>query len=126
EPRANFATATFDTREQELAQRVLKAVTDLIRAREAAVLNEAKISNFERQSARAKRMFELGQGTVTDLRDIQVKYDQARANQINLQVAVHAAERVYRSLTGVTPEQKDFLLPQDHKSIPLPPLEEFK
>ena len=126
EPRANFATATFDSREQELAQRVLKSVTDLIRAREAAVLNESKISNFERQSARAKRMFELGQGTVTDLRDIQVKYDQARANQINLLVAVNAAERLYRSLTGVTPTDKDFTLPANHTTVPLPPLSEFK
>ncbi len=125
-PRANLAGATFQTREQELAQRVLKSVTDLIRAREAAILNESKISNFERQSARAKRMFELGQGTITDLRDIQVKYDQARANQINLMVAQSAAERVFTSLTGAQSTAKDFLLPASHTSVPLPPLTEFK
>ncbi len=125
-PRANFANATFQTREQALAQRVLKSVTDLIRAREAAVLNESKISNFERQSARAKRMFELGQGTITDLRDIQVKYDQARANQINLLVAQNAAERVFTSLTGARSTPKDFVLPSSHSDVPLPPLDEFK
>lgn len=125
-PRANLAAATFETREQALAQRVLKSVTDLIRAREAAILNESKISNFERQSARAKRMFELGQGTITDLRDIQVKYDQARANQINLIVAQDAAERVFASLTGAKPGPKDFLLPASHGAVPLPALEEFK
>ncbi len=125
-PRASLANATFQSREQELAQRVLKSVTDLIRAREAAILNESKISNFERQSARARRMFELGQGTITDLRDIQVKYDQARANQINLMVTQNAAERVFTSLTGAKPTSKDFLLRETHGSIPLPPFAEFK
>lgn len=126
EPRANFANATFQAREQELSQRVLKAVTELIRAREAAVLNEAKISNFERQSARAKRLFELGQGTITDLRDIQVKFEQAKANQINLLVARSAAERVFTSLTGVVPAKTDFNLPANHFPVPLPALDEFK
>lgn len=126
QPRSDFAVATFQTREQELAQRVLKSVTDLIRAHEAAVLNEAKIANFERQSARAKRLFELGQGTITDLRDIQVKFEQAKANQINLQVAVAAAARTFSSLTGVVPGKNDFQLPSNHDTVPLLRLEEFQ
>lgn len=125
-PRAEFAESTFQTREQELATRVLKSVTDLIRAREAAILNEAKITNFERQHARAKRLFELGQGTITDLRDIQVKYEQAKANQITLQVAQRAAERSFTALTGVVPKANDFKLPQNHNAIPLESMDEFK
>lgn len=125
-PRSELASATFQTREQELAQRVLKSVTDLIRAKEAAVLNEAKISNFERQSARAKRLFELGQGTITDLRDIQVKYEQAKANQISLMVAQQSAQRVFTSLTGIVPTPKDFLLPTTHSSFPMAGLDQFK
>lgn len=126
EPRSNFANATYQSREQELAQRVLKSVTDIIRAKEAAVLNQAKIANLERQSARAKRLFDLGQGTITDLRDIQVKYEQAKANQYTLLVTQRAAERQFTSLTGVIPQANDFLLPADHKPVPLPPLAEFK
>lgn len=125
-PRAEYANATYQTREQELATRVLKAVTDLIRAREAVVLNQAKIGSFEKQNARAKRLFELGQGTITDLRDIQVKYEQAKANQINLLVTQRASERVFTSLTGVVPNDKDFRLPPDHKPVPLEGLESFR
>ncbi len=126
EPRAELAEATFLTREQELATRVLKSVTDLIRAREAVVLNQGKIGSFEKQHARAKRLYELGQGTITDLRDIQVKYEQAKANQINLLVTQRAAERVFTSLTGVVPTDKDFRLPSEHKPVSLEGLDSFK
>lgn len=126
EPRRELAGATFRTREQELAQRIVKAVTELIRARETAVLNQARIENLEKQSTRANRMYQLGQGTVTDVRDIQVKYEQAKANQITYMVEIRAAERLIASLTGVTPGPDDFKLPQSYRPIPLQPFEYYR
>jgi protease secretion system outer membrane protein len=125
-PRAEFASATWHSREQELATRVLRSVTDMIRAREAVVLNQAKIVNLERQHARARRLYELGQGTLTDLRDIQVKYEQSKSNQITLQVNQRAAELVFRALTGVEPGERDFKLPPEFRPASLAQLDEFK
>ncbi|MCC7006029.1 MAG: TolC family protein [Ottowia sp.] len=118
-PRAKFAQATLHVRKQELALRVLKAVTDLIRARESADFNQAKIRNLERQNARANRLYELGQGTLTDVRDIQVKYDQAQANQITLDAQIHIAQRMLSALIGADFQRSDFALPSTHSPVAL-------
>ena len=118
-PRLHFAQATLRMRQHELVTRLLFAVTNLVRAKESAVLNQAKINHLERQSARAKKLYELGHGTITDLRDIQVKYDQARANQITNDVQIRVAERAFSTLIGVIPQVDDFILPRLHTSIRL-------
>ncbi|WP_176442544.1 TolC family protein [Noviherbaspirillum humi] len=124
EPRRAFAEATFAVRQQDLAQRLVKAVADLVRARETIVLNEARIANLEKQSERAERLYQLGQGTVTDLRDIKVKFQQAKANQITYLAQTRAAERQFVSLTGVAPGTAEFRLNDAPGLFPLPPLEQ--
>lgn len=125
-PRLHFAQETLRTRQQELMTRLLFAVTNLVRAKESAALNKAKINNLEHQNARAKKLYELGHGTITDLRDIQVKYDQARANQITNDVQIRVAERAFSTLIGTVPQADDFILPTFHASIPLDVLPNLK
>lgn len=119
EPRKQLAQATWHLRQQELSTRLLITVIDLARAKENIILNSAKMTNLKQQSMRAQRLYELGHGTITDLRDIQVKYDQAKANQITNEVTIQVAKRAFFELTGVAPEADDFALPTTPVAITL-------
>lgn len=118
-PRRDFAEATFDVREQDLAQRTLKAAIELIRATESLRLNEAKIAALREQSERSERLYKAGQGTLTDARDIAVRFEQAQANQVILETEQAAAQNRFEALTGVEPNVVDFRLPEQHSAVPL-------
>jgi outer membrane protein TolC len=124
-PREAIAEATFRTREQELAVRYFKAVSELVRAREGLVLNQAKIEAFEGQAKSAKRTYELGTGTLTDVRDSQVRLDQARAADLTLRARRAAAERQFAALTGELPSTSAFNLVREKPMIALESLDQY-
>ncbi len=122
EPRKLLADATYQAREQELAQRYFKAVSDLVRARESVVLNQARIDAFDQQGRSAKRTFELGTGTITDLRDAQVRLNQVRAADLTLRARMAAAQRQFASITGVAPDANAFMLERKKAAVALEPM----
>lgn len=110
EPRQLIADATYQARELELVQRYFKTVSDLVRARESLALNQAKIDAFDQQARSARRTFELGTGTLTDLRDAQVRLDQVRAADVTLRAHLNAARRQFAAITGAAPGPNAFAL----------------
>lgn len=124
-PRRDFAEATFDVREQDLAKRTLKTVIDLIRSTESLRLNVAKIDALREQSQRAEKLYQAGQGTLTDARDIAVRYEQAQANQVILESEQGAAANRFEALTGVKADPAAFRLPEQHASVPLSDAETY-
>ncbi|MGV3743433.1 MAG: TolC family protein [Burkholderiaceae bacterium] len=119
EPREVLAEATYQAREQELALRYMKSVTELVRARESLALNQARIDAFAEQARSATRAYELGTGTVTDLRDAQVRLDQARAADLTLGARLSAAERQFAAITGTFPRADAFRLVRKRLSLSL-------
>ena len=120
-PRRRYADATLDVRAQDLATRTLTAVLDIIKANEATVLNDARIDAFRTQSERAERLYKGGQGTITDARDIAVRYEQALANRVLLASDQIAATARLRSLTGIEIPIGSFRLPAQFGPIALQP-----
>jgi protease secretion system outer membrane protein len=110
-PRRRYADTYLLFRQNELAQRVLKSVADYVRANESAKLNAAKVRALSEQSVRATRLYKGGLGTVTDARELEVRYQQAKAAQILLESERGAVAARLRSLTGVDISDKDFILP---------------
>ena len=100
EPKTQLAQATFLAREQDLALRLFKAVAEVIRAVESLSTNGSRIEALQQQAAAAKKSYELGQGTITDLRDTQVRLDQARATELAIKARRSAAERQYAAIVG--------------------------
>ena len=100
EPRAQLAQATFLVREQDLALRLFKSVAEVIRAVESLSTNGSRIEALQQQAAAARKSYELGQGTITDLRDTQVRLDQARATDLSIKARRSAAERQYAAIVG--------------------------
>lgn len=116
-PRRAFAKSTYSVREAELAQRVFKAIFDLIRANENVKLNQAKVSALREQSERSARMYSAGQGTVTDSRDIEVRYEQAMANQLLFEGEAAAANNKLSTMIGEAPGALDFQLPDQNGEV---------
>jgi len=121
-PRRVFANATYAAREVELAQRTFRAVFELIRANENVKLNQAKVSALREQSDRATRMYSAGQGTVTDSRDIEVRYEQAMANQLLLEGEAAAANNKLSAMMGEAPGALDFKLPDQNGEVDIQPI----
>lgn len=107
-PRDILADATYQTREQDLASRLLSAVAELVQARESLALNQAKVNAIAQQAQSAKRAYELGTGTITDFRDAQVRLQQAAANDATLRARQRAAERQLAAITGALPGSRAF------------------
>ena len=118
-----LADASFTNQVTDLAQRTLTAVQQVVVAYETVKTNESTISALESQYAGAKRKYELGQGTVTDTLDVQVKFEQAKATHLNLKANLKAALDQFQALTGekITPDT--FRLPSSHESVALDPLD---
>lgn len=125
EPREQLASATFQLREQDLSQRLVKAVAELLRANEGLRLNKAKIDALEKQSQSAQRAFELGQGTVTDVRDARVRLDQARADTLTLEAQIGAAQRQLTAITGAPVPALLLSVPRMERSVALKSLDDY-
>jgi outer membrane protein TolC len=121
-PRQLQAELSLLTRRQDLASRLVKAANAITLALENISLNEAKMAALDQQAQRAKRLFEGGLGTITDMRDIEVKASQARAQQLSLKTQLHNALQAYQAMTGIVPRAPEFVLPATHGGASVQPL----
>ena len=110
EPRSVLAASTLAQRDQDLGQRLLLAVTELVRARDAVRLSDYLIDLLKEQATRAQRMYDLGQGTITDMRDAAVRYEQARAGHLTAATRVRVAESKFASIVGAPPAPRAFAI----------------
>jgi protease secretion system outer membrane protein len=125
EPRQGFAEATFLVKQQDLAMRLLKASNAIILANENLKLNASKMAALDQQALAAKRKLELGQGTVTDLRDIEVKAAQAKSQQLTFKTALDVAAKQYAAITGERPKVAEFALDSKDRSLKLLPVNDY-
>jgi len=120
---STFADANFDTKSIDLASRTMTAVQQIVVATEAIKANDTTISALESQYKGATRKYEVGQGTITDMLDVQVKFEQAKANHLTLKANLKAAQDQFFAITGEYPTNNDFILPFKHETTKLQPLE---
>ena len=88
-------------------------------------LNEAKIAAVDQQAERARRLLQAGQGTVTDLRDIEVKVSQAKAQQLAFKTQQQIALKQYEVIVGELPKASEFVLPTVHGKYNFLPMQQY-
>lgn len=120
---STYADANFANQSIELAARTMTVVQQIVVATEAIKANDTTISALESQYQGAKRKYELGQGTVTDMLDVQVKFEQAKANHLTFKANLKAAQDQFFAITGNYPTVNDFILPHKHQSAKIDSLE---
>jgi protease secretion system outer membrane protein len=124
-PQQLLAEVNLLGKRQDLAVRLLKAANAIILANESIRLNTAKMDALAQQAEAASQKLRLGQGTVTDLRDIEVKVSQAKAQQLSFTTQLQNALKAYQAITGVMPQATAFVLPTTHGSYGLRPLQDY-
>ena len=123
--RGNLADSTFVVNTHELATRTFNAVGQIVLASEAIKANDGRINALESQYQGAKRKFELGQGTVTDLLDVQVKFEMAKADALTLRANLKASKDQFNGIVGQYPGETDFILPNKHEVFKVALLDEI-
>lgn len=108
--REALSDSTFDQRDQELAGRILKIVSDLVRYSENLRSNQSRVAALNLQYEGAQRMLQLGQGTVTDVGDTRVRLGQAKADGLNLEAKLEEARRLYAHTCGELPQLAELKL----------------
>lgn len=124
-PREVVATATYQLREQDLSQRLVKAVAELLRNTESQSLNKAKIDALDNQALSAKKLFEAGLGTITDMRDAQVRLDQAHADTLMLEAQIGAAQRQITAITGAPASPLMLSVPRVARAVALMAMDNY-
>ena len=125
QPQQSLAEMNLRVKLQDLALRLVKAANAIVVANENIKLNAAKMEALDQQAQAAKQKQQLGQGTVTDVRDIEVKASQAKAQQISLVTQLQNALKQYESITGVLPAANAFVLPTNHLAYGLKSLADY-
>ena len=125
DPKLALAGAKLEQSQYDLAQRLFKAVSTLVDAREKLALNANSMTALEAQARSARSAFELGMGTVTDVRDTEVRLAQVRSQSFVLQAANAAAERQYMALVGHPPSINAYILKFRLNPFNLPPIQDF-
>lgn len=103
-PLATQADAELRLAENGLSLRVFNAMADIVRARESLRAIKVQIDGLEVQYRRAQRMRELGQGTVTEVSDFEVRLAVAEGNRLNLNATLDAARRNFTLVTSLMPD----------------------
>ena len=114
-PKEAYADAVFMTQEQDLASRVFTAVAALVTQNQAIQSNNVRINTLQKQLDRIRRMIQLGYGTITDERDIKVRFEQAVANGVTLEINRRNAITQVMTLSKKSVDVNDFKLPESHK-----------
>ena len=108
-----------------LAGRVFSAVRDYTAAREKLTLYEGNLTALQAQHESARMAHQLGQGTITDVLDTQVRVAQARALIQRAGAELDTARRQYANVTGHMPSTGAYPLSTRHlPAQALPALED--
>jgi len=125
DPRLALTAARLEQSQNELAVRLLKAVSEWADAREKLNLNRTNVDALALQAQSARRSLELGMGTITDVRDTEVRLAQARSQTFSLEAALAAARRQYAALVGDAGPANGYILTDALPAANLPPLPEL-
>lgn len=124
-PRENIATQVQAQARIDLASRLFNAVHELTLSREKLALHQANLQSLQAQNESAKLANQVGQGTITDVLDTQVRLAQARAQILRLQAEQETAQRTYASITGYLPAPNAYpLSPRSLSALSTPPLQD--
>lgn len=113
-PLSNLAGAQLIQREIDLARRMFGAYLQVISAREGLVQNQAQLDALNQQRRSAQRLHELSFGTLTDMRDAEVRVFQAQADRLRLQSQLETAQSLYSAIVGQMPPSGRVVLDEAH------------
>ena len=107
----DYSQAKFIYQTQELLIRVLQAYSDVLYAQDNYRYLVAQRDAYREQLKVNQRMFERGEGTVTDALETRASYQMAEAQVIEANDAIENAKRKLEALTGQQIHKADEVKP---------------
>lgn len=101
--------AQFKVAEQDLVLRVAQAYFDVLIAQDSVQLAEAQKSAITEQLEQAKRNFEVGSATITDIYEAQARFDLTSAQHIVAQNNLEIKRRQLQQLLNAQPQELNSL-----------------
>lgn len=99
------AEAALGQARNEAGQRLLEAAFALLQSRDALLLVQAQAVEAAAQLQSARRAFQVGTATVTDLREAEARADAIAAQRIGAEADLDLRQQVLAELTGGIPTQ---------------------
>ncbi|RQO78385.1 hypothetical protein DBR44_01160 [Aquitalea sp. FJL05] len=103
--RADYSQAIFSRKEYELAVRYLTSYLGLLLSQKNIALSEAKLQALSGTRLQAQKLFDQGDGTITDIHDAESRMALAEAELIEARTMQAIAERSLSAITGEMPQQ---------------------
>ncbi len=121
---ANYSDAQFSGHAQDLILRLVQAYTDVLYAQDQLDLVQAQHTAYGEQMKANERLFQKGQGTLTDTLETQSKYALSESQVIEAQENLATVKRSFNSIVGTDVPDLEPLTDEFHPS-PLDP-EDFE
>ncbi|MBV8467207.1 MAG: TolC family outer membrane protein [Burkholderiales bacterium] len=115
---AHLADVRFEAAKQDLIVRVAQAYFDVLYAQDNLEFVRAQRDANKEQLAQAKKGFDVGVGTVTDVNEAQASFDASTASEIAAVNALEVKQNAFIQLTG---QAADNLAPLATHIVATPP-----
>jgi len=109
------AGISFNNAEEDLALTTLTEYFNLLTAQSTLQTTEALVKSTASQLDRAKKQYEVGLASITDLQDAQAEYDSVRVTELSARSSVSYAQKALYQRTG----QEIKTIPQLSKDYPI-------
>jgi len=109
------AGISFSNAEEDLALTTLTEYFNLLIAQSTLQTTDALVKSTASQLDRAKKQYEVGLASITDLQDAQAEYDSVRVTQLSARSSVSYAQKALFQRTG----QEIKTIPQLSKDYPI-------
>ena len=94
------AEVSFNNAEEDLALTTLTEYFNLLIAQSTLQTTQALVKSTASQLDRAKKQYEVGLASITDLQDAQAEYDSVRVNELSARSGVSYAQKALYQRTG--------------------------
>ena len=115
ELQSESAGISYNNAEEDLALKTLTEYFNLLIAQSTLQTTEALVKSTASQLDRAKKQYEVGLASITDLQDAQAEYDSVRVTELSARSQVSYAQKALYQRTG----QEIKVIPQLAKDYPI-------
>ena len=95
------ARASFEADMQDLILRVAEAYLSYLKAKDSAKFSKSETTAIGKQLKQVKVYFHAGRSAITDVKEAQARYDQARAQEVSAVHQVQLAKEGLKAISGM-------------------------
>ena len=118
--RETIGDVRFASAEQNLVLRVAEAYFNGLAARDLLELVDTEKKAVTEQLEQAKRMFQAGVATITDVHDAEARYDSILSQEVEAQNNLEIKMQAFKRIVGIGPDGLSFLKEDIPLRVPEP------